>query len=82
MTGSEFRHRRLRLGWSRDQIAHSIGVPAEAIQRWENEESTISCPAALEQILRQTESASERFAGPADRERRGTSDESQVTRYE
>ncbi len=61
MTGSEFRHRRLRLGWSREQLAHSLGVPADAIQTWENEESRISCPAALEQILRQTESVSERF---------------------
>ena len=52
---------------SREQIAHSIGVPAEAVQKWENEESTISCPAALEQILRQTESAFERSARPEQR---------------
>lgn len=61
MNGPEFRHRRLRLGWSREQLAHSVGVPPEAIQKWENGESDISCPAALEQILRQTESASEVF---------------------
>lgn len=60
MNGSDFRHRRLRLGWSREQVAHSVGVPPDAIQKWENGESDISCPAALEQILRQTEAAADR----------------------
>ncbi len=58
MTPQELKHRRLHLGWSRDQLATSLGVPSESVRNWENAEEPIRCPAALEQVLRQEESRS------------------------
>ena len=56
MTGSELRARRLRAGCSRDQLAHSVGVPVETISEWEGEETPIRCPVAVEVVLRDAES--------------------------
>lgn len=56
MTGSLLRSRRLRLGWSRDQLAHSVGVSSDQLAAWEEELGEIACPNAVEQILRQRES--------------------------
>ena len=58
MTGSDIRRRRIRLGISRDQLAHQLGVPAEAVEDWEAGASAITCPLALNQILREEELAS------------------------
>jgi transcriptional regulator with XRE-family HTH domain len=55
MTGSDLRRRRLRLGWSRDQLAHRLGVPAEAVAQWEEGAISIHCPAATEVILKDGE---------------------------
>ena len=52
MTGSDIRTRRIRLGLSRDQLAHRLGVSAELLEDWEGGASSISCPAALNVILR------------------------------
>lgn len=57
MTGSEIRRRRIRLGLSRDQLAHQLGVSADTIEAWEGGASSISCPHALMQILRNEECA-------------------------
>lgn len=54
MTGSEIRKRRIRLGLSRDQLAHQLGVSAATVEEWESG-STVSCPRALNQILREEE---------------------------
>ena len=56
MTGTLIRSRRLRLGISRNELAHSVGVSPEALGAWEEERGEIACPHALEQILRQNES--------------------------
>jgi transcriptional regulator with XRE-family HTH domain len=53
ISGSEIRHNRLRLGWSRDQLARQLGVDAETIGAWETDAAAISCPLSLEQIFRQ-----------------------------
>ena len=55
ITGQELRSRRLRLGVSRDQLAHSLGVPPAMIVAWETDEAEIACPNALRQILQQSE---------------------------
>ena len=56
MTGSELRSRRIRLGCSREQLAHSVGVPVETVSEWETGESPIACPVAVEVVLRDRES--------------------------
>ena len=53
MTGSDLRRRRLRRGWSRDQLAHQLGVSAEAVAEWEEGASLIGFPAAVEVVLRE-----------------------------
>jgi len=55
VTGSEIRRRRLRLGLSRDQLAHQLGVPAATVEEWEAEAAHITCPRALDQILHEDE---------------------------
>jgi transcriptional regulator with XRE-family HTH domain len=71
MTGSDLRRRRLRLGWSRNQLAHRLGVSAEALASWEEEASSIGCPAAAELVLRDAERTEEpRFDRSDDSERR------------
>jgi DNA-binding transcriptional regulator YiaG len=55
ITGEELRSRRLRLGVSRDQLAHSLGVLPAMVVAWEADEAEIACPNALRQILQQSE---------------------------
>lgn len=59
MTGDSLRSQRIRLGWSREQLAHTVGVPSSRVAAWENDNAPIDCPRALEQVL-----------GQQDRERR------------
>jgi DNA-binding transcriptional regulator YiaG len=58
MTSFELRARRLHLGWSRNQLAHTLGVPIEDVAEWENGSRPIKFPAAIQQVLRQQESRS------------------------
>ena len=53
--GQELRRRRLRLGLSRDQLAHSVGVPPAMILAWEEDAAEVACPNALRQILQQSD---------------------------
>ena len=62
-TGQELRRRRLRLGLSRDQLAHSVGVPPAMILAWEEDALEVACPNALRQILQQSD---ERWSGSDD----------------
>jgi transcriptional regulator with XRE-family HTH domain len=55
MTGSDLRKRRLRLGWSRGQLAHRLGVSPDAVADWEEGAISIHCPAAAEVILKDGE---------------------------
>ena len=55
ITGSDLRRRRLRMGWSREQFAHSVGVTAETVASWEEETQSIDCPSVVGQILRQND---------------------------
>ena len=55
MQGTELRSRRLRLGCSRDQVAHALGVDGPTVQAWETEGEPIACPSAVEQVLRKLE---------------------------
>ena len=55
ISGQELRSRRLRLGMSRDQLAHSIGVPPAMVVAWEEDAAEVACPNALRQILQQSE---------------------------
>jgi DNA-binding transcriptional regulator YiaG len=55
ISGQELRSRRLRLGMSRDQLAHEIGVPPAMVVAWEEDEAEVACPRALRQILQQSE---------------------------
>ena len=61
LSGQELRRRRLRLGLSRDQLAHSVGVPPAMILAWEEDAAEVACPNALRQILQQSD---ERFIQP------------------
>jgi DNA-binding transcriptional regulator YiaG len=60
LSGQELRRRRLRLGLSRDQLAHSVGVPPAMILAWEDDTAEVACPNALRQILQQSD---ERWPG-------------------
>lgn len=55
MTPNDLRTRRLRIGWSREQLAHSVGVSVTALRAWEDGTAPISCPRAVEQVLAQRE---------------------------
>ena len=55
MVGAELRSRRLRIGCSRDQVAHALGVDAPTIQAWETDGEPIAFPSAVEQVLRKLE---------------------------
>jgi DNA-binding transcriptional regulator YiaG len=55
LSGQELRRRRLRLGLSRDQLAHSVGVPPAMILAWEEDAVEVACPNALRQILQQSD---------------------------
>ena len=55
MTGSDIRSRRIRLGLSRNQLAYRLGVPAQLVEEWEAGASDVTCPSALNQILREEE---------------------------
>jgi transcriptional regulator with XRE-family HTH domain len=55
MLGPELRSRRIRIGCSRDQVAHALGVDAPTIQAWETEGEPIAFPSAVEQVLRKLE---------------------------
>lgn len=56
MKGTDLRSRRLRLGLSRDELAHRIGVSTDVVTEWEVEAEPIGLPSAVEQVLRRTES--------------------------
>jgi transcriptional regulator with XRE-family HTH domain len=60
MEGMELRSRRLRIGCSRDQVAHALGVDTPTVQAWENDGAPIGCPSALEQVLRKLEAQHDR----------------------
>jgi transcriptional regulator with XRE-family HTH domain len=51
MTGDSLRSQRLRLGWSREQLAHTVGVASSRVAAWENDNAPIDCPRAVEQVL-------------------------------
>ena len=53
--GFELRSRRIRIGCSRDQVAHALGVDAPTVQAWESDGEPIAFPSALEQVLRKLE---------------------------
>lgn len=55
MTPSDLRRRRLRSGLSREQLANAVGVPLPTLLAWEEGTAPVSCPRALEQLLRQRE---------------------------
>ena len=64
ITSSELRHNRLRLGWSREQLGHRIGVDADTISLWEQGSLEISCPIVLEQVFHRYEPSSRYAAQP------------------
>lgn len=55
LSGSDLRSRRIRLGLSRERLAHAVGVPITAVTEWEEDAAPIACPHAVEQVLRQEE---------------------------
>jgi len=55
ITGQELRSRRLRVGLSRNELAHSLGVPPAMVVAWEEDAAEVACPNALRQILQQSE---------------------------
>ena len=61
MTPNDLRTRRLRIGWSREQLAHSVGISDVTLRAWEDGTTPISCPRAVEQLLSQRETQDERL---------------------
>jgi DNA-binding transcriptional regulator YiaG len=55
MNPSDIHTRRLRIGWSREQLAHAVGVSVAVVRAWEDGTTAVTCPRALEQVLRQRE---------------------------
>jgi transcriptional regulator with XRE-family HTH domain len=62
MNPTDLRRRRLRIGWSAEQLAHAAGVSATALRAWEEGSAPVSCPHAIEQLLRQREA--DRYDAP------------------
>ena len=58
LNGPEIRRARLRIGWSREQLGHQIGVDSDTISLWEQGSLEVSCPIVLEQVLRSAEPSS------------------------
>jgi DNA-binding transcriptional regulator YiaG len=52
---TDIRTRRLRIGLSREQLAHAVGVSSTTLRAWEDGTAPVSCPHAVEQVLRQSE---------------------------
>ena len=61
LSGSDLRSRRIRLGLSRERLAREVGVPITTVSEWEDDVIPITCPHAVEQVLRQEENESSRF---------------------
>jgi DNA-binding transcriptional regulator YiaG len=40
-SADKFRRGRLGMGWSRDALARTIGVPPDTVRAWEDEEAAI-----------------------------------------
>lgn len=55
LTGAEVHMRRLRIGWSRERLAHEVGVDAQLVESWENDNRPVTFPRAVEQVLKQVE---------------------------
>ena len=55
MTAKELRQRRLHLGLSRDQLAHTLGMPLDEVAEWEEGSAPIRTPVAVEHVLRRFE---------------------------
>jgi len=55
MNPSDLRRRRLRIGWSREQLAQAVGVSPLLLRAWEDGTAPVTFPRALEQLLRQCE---------------------------
>ena len=68
ISSAELRHNRLRLGLSREQLSHQIGVDADTIALWEHGSLEISCPIVLEQVFHRHERTSRYAAHDADTE--------------
>jgi len=47
LSGTEVRRRRIAIGWSRDQLAAYVGVPAREVADWESGDSQIEFTAAV-----------------------------------
>ena len=60
MEGSELRSRRIRIGVSRDQVAHALGIDVPTLQSWENDGEPIAFPSAVEVVLRKLEASRDR----------------------
>lgn len=68
LSGSDIRRARLRLGLSRDQLGHRIGVDADTIALWELGSLEVSMPIVLEHVLHSSESPSRYAARDAEPE--------------
>ncbi len=55
MTARELHQRRLHLGLSRDQVAHDLGIPIAEFTEWEEGNTPIATPVAVEHVLRRFE---------------------------
>jgi len=55
MNPTDLRSRRLRAGCSREQLAHAAGIAPELLRAWEEGTAPMTCPRAIEQLLRQRE---------------------------
>ncbi len=58
LSGSDIRRSRLRLGWSREQLGHQIGVDSDTISLWEQGSLEVGTPIVLGQVFRRYEEAS------------------------
>lgn len=68
LSGPDIRRARLRLGWSREQLGHRIGVDPDTIALWEQGSLEVSMPIVVEHVLRPTESLSRYAARDAETE--------------
>ena len=55
LSGPDIRRARLRIGWSREQLGHQIGVDPDTISLWEQGSLEVSMPIVLEQVFRRFE---------------------------
>jgi transcriptional regulator with XRE-family HTH domain len=67
LNGTEVRRRRIAIGWSREQLAAYVGVPAREVAEWESGDAEIELTVAVRFALENGEAERRDHDGPPHR---------------